>query len=146
MQIFHLTSATIHLSLFFFVTNRYITYRLTSFRVQRSEKRNFTRAIINYVWCYWLICWKYFKIKKIQGKNYNDRLGSIDGRTSVGVTLVMNSLTIQIKGRRFATFHQLEYAWRFEPLASRDCARKRAELNCNVRLPSTGPEGLKINQ
>lgn len=34
---------------------------------------------------------------------------SMEG-TSVGVTLVMNSLTIQIKGRRFATFHQLEYA------------------------------------
>lgn len=38
------------------------------------------------------------------------RLRAVDSRTSLTVTLVMNALTIQIKGRQCATTHQLEYA------------------------------------
>lgn len=35
---------------------------------------------------------------------------AVDGKTSLTITLVMNALTIQIKGRQLATTHQLEYA------------------------------------
>lgn len=55
---------------------------------------------------------------------------------SLTVTLVMNALTIQIKGRQLATTHQLEYAWTLRTdRPGTTHGERRLKSNGNVSLP-----------